>query len=102
MEKTIWKFELSGDHVQQVEMPDGAAIVCLQLQGGSPCIWAMVNPEANRVKRTFEIFGTGHPVPEATRMYVGTYQIYGGSLVFHVFELLSLNNPTKNKPDIWN
>lgn len=95
MSKAIWKFPLKTDDVQQIEMPEGAQILCVQMQGGNPCIWAMVDPEAEKTKRTFEIFGPGHPVPEATRMYIGTYQLYNGSLVFHLFQLLSLN--TENK-----
>lgn len=36
-----------------------------------------------------EIFGTGHPFDAATqRKYIGTYQLFEGDLVFHVFELI--------------
>lgn len=94
MNRAIWKFKLTTDGVQQVSMPEGSVILCVQTQGGCPCIWATVNPDAQQVKRTFEIFGTGHPMPEATRTYIGTYQMLAGSLVFHLFELLSLkSNP---------
>jgi len=44
------------------------------------------------INRAFEIFGTGHNVPEnGNRKYIGTYQLMGGGLVFHCFELLGLS-----------
>ncbi|WP_435406250.1 DUF7352 domain-containing protein [Roseivirga pacifica] len=43
------------------------------------------NPKAFRELR---IFGTGHAMDENFNgVHVGTYQIYGGDLVFHVFDM---------------
>lgn len=92
MLKTIWKFELETTDVQRIEMPACSEILCIQTQNEKPCIWALVLPSNSeaKVKRTFEIFGTGHNVPRADRKYIGTYQLNGGSLVFHCFELFRL------------
>lgn len=91
MSKTIWKFTLETTDIQRVEMPENAQILCIQTQNEEPCILALVEPKNATVKRTFEIFGTGHNVPSnAERNYVGTYQLRNGSLVFHCFELLRL------------
>jgi hypothetical protein len=84
--KTIWKFELQASE-SQIEMPEGAEILTLQMQNGVPCIWALVDPAEPIQKRYFEIFGTGHPIPQGVfkiRKYINTYQVSG--LVFHVFE----------------
>lgn len=89
MAKKIFKYQLENTDVQTVEMPKDAEILCIQTQNEVPCIWALVEPKKTLTKRTFEIFGTGHDVPEFTvRVYVGTYQLHGGSLVFHCFERL--------------
>lgn len=93
MSKSIWKFPLEITDVQQIEMPADAEILTIQTQDGQPCIWALVSLNAPKKKVAFEIFGTGHPVPEnAKRRYVGTYQLSGGALVFHCFELLGLSD----------
>lgn len=87
----IYKYQLETTDVQQIQMPQGSEILCIQTQEETPYIWALVDPNATVTKRTFEIFGTGHNVPEnANRKYIGTYQLQGGQLVFHCFELFGL------------
>ena len=91
MSKQIWKDQLNTTDIQQVEMPADAEILTIQVQYDVPCIWALVSPDAPRQNFTFEIFGTGHNVPEnAERRYIGTYQHRSGMLVFHCFQLLRL------------
>lgn len=91
MAKKIFKYQLETTDVQQVEIQQGAEILCVQTQNEKPCIWALVTPENDKVKRTFEIFGTGFSVPEnGIRSYIGTYQLNDGALVFHCFELIGL------------
>lgn len=93
MAKTTWKFQLETTDMQVVEMPADAEILCIQAQFEAPCIWALVSPDAPKAPFVFEIFGTGHPVPEdGNREYIGTYQLSGGALVFHCFRLFSLGN----------
>lgn len=88
--KTIWKFPLQTTDQQSLEMPESAEILSVQVQGETPCLWALVDPQAIRLTRVFETFGTGHPVPvdagHIRRKFIGTYQLLSGALVFHVFE----------------
>ena len=89
----IWKFSLVVTDRQTVTMPVGAEVLSVQMQGNVLCLWAVVNPDAERIIRTFEIFGTGHPMPDVlkeglARLHIDTVQARGGSLVWHVFELL--------------
>lgn len=89
MKKSIWKFGLETTDNQEIEMPIGAEILTVQTQHEQPCLWALVHPSAEKEIRHFEVFGTGHEVSYPTgtdRKYIGTYQLHGGSLVFHVFE----------------
>jgi hypothetical protein len=89
--KKIYKYKLETTDVQQIEMPQGAQVLCVQTQDEIPCIWAIVDPNAALKSRTFEIYGTGHDFPKNEwpdrRRYVGTYQLRKGALVFHCFEI---------------
>ncbi len=85
--KSIWKFPLSVVDTQKVAMPFGATILSVDSQHDqSVCLWAMVNTEASPTDRTIVIVGTGHEVPEGNLMFIGTTLLFGGGLVFHVFE----------------
>ncbi len=88
MNSTIWKYPLLVTDRQDVRMPLNAAILSVQMQGETLCLWALVNPVAPLVLRTFEVFGTGHPIAHSDeiRKYIGTVQSPGRSLVWHVFE----------------
>jgi hypothetical protein len=82
----IFKYPLKVEDIQMVEMPEGAAVLTIQTQGEIPCLWAKVDPSAPIIKRCFITYGTGHPVNDGPAdHYVGTYQLRGGKLVFHVF-----------------
>jgi len=84
--RSIWKWTLESD--SEIAMPLGAMILDVQVQDGEPQIWALVDPLAKPVKRRFKSYGTGHTVNGLSVCYVGTFQLNGGSLVFHVFEML--------------
>lgn len=72
--------------VQEVAMPLGAKPLCVQLQGDQLCMWALVDPREPPAQRTVRIAGTGHRRDDiSAEDYLGTYQLMGGSLVFHVF-----------------
>lgn len=84
--RTIWKFPLEVIDEQRVEMPEGAEILCVQVQAGVPCLWAVVIPDAAKVKRTIAVYGTGHPMKvKRADTYIGSFQLQGGFLVFHVY-----------------
>ena len=87
--KVIWKYELVATDYQQLTMPKGACVLTMQIQNNTPCLWVLVDPQAEEEPRIFETFGTGHPIccaADMQRNYIGTYQIHGGAHVFHVFE----------------
>ena len=90
MNNTIWKFELETIDNQTIKIPVGGEILTIQTQNGMPCLWALVDSNADKEDRFIEIYGTGHFIRQdenVNRKYIGTYQL-GGSLVFHVFEHL--------------
>ena len=85
--KTIWKYELEVTDEQVISVPVEAQALAVQVQGGKPCIWALVDSEAERRHRTVYIHGTGHEVSLGAQSgrHLGTVQLAGGALVFHVF-----------------
>ena len=85
--KTVWKFELAVTDEQAVRVPRGAQFLTVQMQGDRPCLWALVDPNAQPEDRIVRIHGTGHPVSESHLLqYISTFQLDGGALVFHAFE----------------
>jgi hypothetical protein len=84
MDKTIWKYSLTPDCT--LSMPVGSIILTVQEQEQRPCLWALVDPAAPHECRRFRTYGTGHPVADDPGEYIGTFQLNGGSLVFHLFE----------------
>lgn len=84
--RAVWKYPLAVEEVQQLDMPRGARALAVQIQGGEPCLWALVYPAAPTETRTVRVTGTGHTnIGIFADDYVGTFQLLGGGLVFHVF-----------------
>lgn len=83
---TIWKYQFAVEDEVVLRMPRGATVLSVQTQDGRPCLWALVDPQKPTVDRRFELYGTGHPVQGLVGKHVGTFQMHGGALVFHMFE----------------
>lgn len=91
--KSIWKFELPFKEMAEVQMPEDAEILTVQVdeKTNRPCIWAMVYTENETESRYIELIGTGGEAPAdmgIDRKYIGTFQISEGEFVGHVFERL--------------
>lgn len=86
--KTIWKYSLVVEDDQVIKMPKWAKPLCVQVQDNEPKMWVEVDTEqtTHLESRRFATRGTGHPLPDY-ETYLGTYQLLGGDLIFHVFEV---------------
>ncbi|PTR17503.1 hypothetical protein C8R31_101667 [Nitrosospira sp. Nsp2] len=82
----IWKFPLVVTDRQSVLMPAGANLLDVQMQGDECCLWALCDEKAPLSTRHLAMYGTGNPMPDNPGKYVATFQMRGGSLVFHAFE----------------
>lgn len=85
--KTIWKFNLSKSKTYQLLMPEGANILCTNIQNGEICLWAEVEDNSNVSEwRYFYIFGTGWELPDNldNYKYIGT--VFENQFVWHVYE----------------
>lgn len=85
--KTIYKYTLDANNTV-LEMPMGAKVLSVASQGDDLCLWAKVDTEDPIEQRTFEVYGTGHPMPDDDEhlQFLGTALMHGGSLVWHVFQ----------------
>ena len=72
-----------------IPMPEGAQILMVQMQGENPCIWSLVDATKPESIRKFRVAGTGHQISmdeNSEYIYINTFQMLEGALVFHLFE----------------
>jgi hypothetical protein len=101
MTQTIYRYPVKLVDEQVISMPAGATILAVARREGSQTVapgplatsheavelWAAVDPAAPLEERRLRVAGTGHPLPDRDGLrHLGTVQIAGGKLVFHVFE----------------
>ncbi len=89
MTKAVFKYTIIADDEIRIPMPVGAEILTVQVQHKEPQLWALVDPSAPLEDRCFRLAGTGHPIVadvEDQLLYINSFQLMGGSLVFHLFE----------------
>ena len=81
----IWKFKLAGAQTQIVKMPEKSEILDIQMQNGTPVMWALVDPESEEIEVKINTYGTGWEINnDATEdVYLATVQ--EGRLVWHFF-----------------
>lgn len=89
--KIVWKFPL-GMGPNKIDMPIGAKVVDVAMQGGFPHLWVEVQDPEKVERRLFEVFGTGHPIPDEYD-HVGTF--HDPPFVWHVYE----NSPHISESD---
>lgn len=85
---TIWKFGLGmACTTYDIDMPEGAAVVHAAQQAGQFTVWALVDSEKPRTRRTFAIYGTGWDITSPPNLrYIAT--LHEDPFVWHVFEVL--------------
>ena len=109
MENVIYKYSINDKDCPEIntigigesfeiEMIKGAKILCVREQpeineqGKLQVIgrvWALVNPaETETEKRYFRLIGTGEKFEDGNLKYIGTYQVYNGSIILHLFECI--------------
>lgn len=83
--EVIHKFKVPITDTFDLDLPDGAEVLCVQVQNGEPYFWVKLNPERQTKVRRFAVHGTGHQVYADVTSYIGTFQVQPG-FVGHVFE----------------
>lgn len=81
--RTIWKYPLAMTGSQFLTVPRFHSLLTVQLQNGSPCLWAEVNPSSVTLEIEILCFSTGGPGPRPDHKYIATIQI--GEYVWHFY-----------------
>lgn len=105
--RTIWKYSILmyREVVGTFFVPTGARLVHVapetmnpgSLQEQAVSLWFEVDPEADKEPRVFELFGTGHDIPEGAGTYSGTVVV--PPLVVHVYERTQSSDPHPKEND---
>ncbi len=94
--KRVWKYTFPKDlpvyEVYEIEMPERAEVIALQIQPDDlgvdqTVIWVHVDPLTKLKKRKFWFSTTGYDLPKMELRYIGTLQFNRGAFVVHLFEL---------------
>lgn len=89
--RTVYKYNIPTSDVFELQLPRGAKPLSVEVQMERMCMWVEVSTEEPLEPRTFRICGTGHGIPAAEwHEFIGTLFLDGGALVFHVFEIKSV------------
>ena len=83
--RNIWKYWLSIEDYQIIEMPQDSKLLHVDEQEGKLCLWALVNPYAPKSRRSILVFGTGYVIDDSEDNFVGTTVMSDG-FVWHVFD----------------
>jgi hypothetical protein len=91
--KTVWKFPIVIEDTFELELPEDAEILHVDSQEQRYAyLWALVDPDVPKERRRFRLAGTGHPIDDSLEItgleHVGSFQLHGGRLVYHLFEML--------------
>ena len=84
--KKIYKYPIPIEDKITLTLPVNSDILTVQIQKGEPVVYALVGTVLKMERdRKLELYGTGMEVPE-NRIYIGTFQMLNGALVYHLFE----------------
>jgi hypothetical protein len=102
--RTIYKYKLE-DRLNLLDLHKGAIVRHVGVQQDAIYLWVELDNEQPTEPRMFTVYGTGWPLPEGRvtiqcatgatvhepatpSRYIGTVMTDGGSLVWHVYEVL--------------
>ena len=89
--KVIYKEQLSITNHQIISLPMDSKILTVQMQKESVCLWYSrdaTSAQIDCIDRHIRIIGTGNLYDDEGLKYIGTVQMAGGNLIWHVFEEL--------------
>ena len=87
MKRRIFKYSFYHFRETVIEIPKDAEILSIQNQSGVVTMWVLVDIDAVKIERKFDLFTTGSDVPSSS-IFRGTVQLNQGSFVVHVFEII--------------
>ncbi|WP_051309297.1 DUF7352 domain-containing protein [Desulfogranum japonicum] len=90
--KTIRKYHLQPNKHQTIKLPTGSRILGVDAKGeDTPVLWALVDPEKDTELKSLALYATGTELPDDPGHYLGSFQLFDGTLEFHAFEEQTLS-----------
>lgn len=94
-----YKLEIIGEQ-QNIVVPKGSKILTAQTQHDEIYLWALVPRNSitteNKTIQIFDQGGTMQQTSDIEYNYISTVQLFGGSVVYHVFECIEKTKEIKN------
>ena len=90
MKERIWKYKFKITDQFSITTKRDSKLLDIKIIDGEPCMWFLVDEDAEEEVRRFEIYGTGHSLPEDVRgfrRHQKTFTEFNGGLVWHLFEV---------------
>ncbi len=86
MRTVVYKYRVRVEDEFDVPLPVGSEVLSVQMQHGEPVMWVRHTSDTTKIEsRRFRLAGTGHLIV-GEWLHIGTFQMSGGDLVFHLFE----------------
>lgn len=82
--RTVYKYPVQPGKFT-LHLPRTHEVLSVQVQHGDPFVWVLVDTDAPHVPCSFLVVPTGGDMGSTYWDYVGTFQLEGGALVFHLF-----------------
>lgn len=88
--KVVYKYLLRIDATNEINMPIGAQILKLDMQGVNPHLWVLCDPKKEQVLRRFYTIQTGSEIHNIEDLsHIGTYYVESMGYCGHVFEQIT-------------
>ena len=88
--KRVFEYPLTLEAEQNITMPLSAELLGLQVRGEIAVLWAIVDHQNRDTQRRVYLVATATPgrgdPPLDKARYIGTFQLAGGDIVYHVFD----------------
>jgi len=85
MARVIWKYPLGNSAFQSLDVPMDYKILAVQLQRNIPCLWIEVQSDNPKERLDLVINSTGLGLCVFSDVYIGTFQLFDGQEVYHLY-----------------
>jgi hypothetical protein len=85
---SVWEFSIEAEECQVLEIPLDAKLLSTETKGDDIVVYALVNTEQTQKEyKDVRVYRTGDKISDVITEYnfLGTANLYNGSLMFHVF-----------------
>ena len=92
MTRTVWKYDINVKDAAAelgivIALPAQAKFLASAFQYSTAFVttWFEVNPDMPKVRRRFQLFGTGHPIDDGLS-YLSSHSLHSGELILHLYQ----------------